>query len=344
MPTALSEQLADELGCSTADAERALRDVLETIEQRAQDGERVSLPGLGTFSMDEGTLQFSPRPALQQAVNYRNAHLDALSVSSPPSAPSPDEEEPSAAAPPDPAPPDDTVVPDSETADDDELEAASAEEITEEGESEATLATEEVPDLSEDWTEELDEHEEDTPGRREAHASSERRNTGQLIGLVASIVLLIGLVWFVLSSGLFPGSGSQPEPAPASTPADTAVTATAADTARPSPGASSDTARGETAPSSPTPPTIDRATGGWAIVVASRTRPAQAKAVLSTYRQRFQSEGIPVDILTGESNGQLRYRVAIGQYPSQEAAQTALQQLQGRVPDDAWTLQIQPDA
>jgi hypothetical protein len=65
---------------------------------------------------------------------------------------------------------------------------------------------------------------------------------------------------------------------------------------------------------------------------------------LSTYRQRFQGEGIPVDILTGESNGELRYRVAVGQYPSQEAAQTALQQLQGRIPDDAWTLQIQSDS
>jgi hypothetical protein len=76
--------------------------------------------------------------------------------------------------------------------------------------------------------------------------------------------------------------------------------------------------------------------------VASRTRPGQAEAVLSTYRQRFRGEGLAVDILTGESGGQLRYRIAIGQYDSRAAAQSALQQLEGRVPSDAWPLEIQP--
>jgi len=361
MPAALSEQLADELGCSPDDAHRMLRDVLEDVEQRAQDGERVSIPGFGTFSTDEGKLQFTPDPALQQAVNYRNNHLEPLAVSGASPRASSDQTEPP--VPPaetvSDASPDDVASPDP-TAGDDETEpdAISAEKAPDEAESvdtepvdepapETMPETEEVPDLSADWAEELSEREEDSPDRQPSGARglSDRPNTGQLVGLVVSIVLLIGLIWFVLSSqGLLPGSSSQREAAPAATPTDTAAAVTSADTARPSSDEPSDTATDEATGPPSTPATIDRATGGWSIVVASRTRPGQAKAVLSTYQQRFQGEGIPVDILTGESAGQLRYRVAIGQYPSQEAAETALQELQGRVPDDAWTLQIQSDS
>lgn len=359
MPAALSEQLADELGCSPDDAQRMLHDVLEDVEQRAQDGESVSIPGLGTFSTDEGTLQFTPDPALQKAVNYRNNHLGPLTVSGASPRASSDQTPPP--APPaetvSDASPDDVAAPDPEAMDDEpEPDVISGEEVPGEPESvddepesveEPMPETEDVPDLSADWAEEFSERAEDSPDRRPsgARSSSDRPSTGQLVGLVVSIVLLIGLIGFVLSSqGLLPGSSSQPEAAPASTPTDTAAAVAAADTARPSSDVPSDTATGEATGPPSTPATIDRATGGWSIVVASRTRPGQAKAVLSTYRQRFQGEGIPVDILTGESGGQLRYRVAVGQYPSQEAAETALQQLQGRVPDDAWTLQIQSDS
>lgn len=330
MPTTLLEQLAAELGCSTDEAERVLHDFLAEVETRAAEGETVSLPGLGTFSMDEGTLQFTPAPALQQAVNYRNAHLEPLSVSAPR-----DRDEPEDAPE---APPAD--VPDTETTPSDEAEAPDEAPAAGEAESPPPAEPDDVPDLSEDWTESLDE-DVDAPEQE----LSDEPTTGQIAGLVASVVLLLGLIWFVLGTqGIIPGPTVLFQRTPAPTPpgADTMATASPSDTAATEREAAADTTASDPAASPPTLPTIDRATGGWTIVVASRTRPGQAEAVLSTYRQRFQGEGLPVDILTGQASGQLRYRVAVGQYPTREAAQSALQQLQGRVSGDAWPLEIQP--
>jgi len=313
-----------------------LHDLLADVKERTEAGESVSLPGLGTFSLDEGTLQFDPAAALQEAVNYRNAHLEPLLVS----APSTDDESvgdaaSSAAVPPVEEPPSPAEEPAAPQA---EEEAAPAE-------------PDEVPALSEDWTDELDEDsaepatEPSPPADAPEPESSDEPTTVQLVGLAASIVLLVGLIWFVLGTqGIIPGPGALFQGAPSPTPpsTDTVATSPSSDTAAAAPETAPDTAAIEPDPVAPTPPTIDRATGGWTIVVASRTRPGQAEAVLSTYRQRFQGEGLPVDILTGEANGQLRYRVAVGQYATQEAAQSALQQLQGRVPSDAWSLEIQP--
>jgi hypothetical protein len=343
MSNPLLEQLAVELGCSSDEAERMLHDLLADVKERTEAGEPVSLTGLGTFSLDEGTLHFDPAAALQEAVNYRNAHLEPLPVS----APSTDDESlgdeaSSAAVPPveEPPSPAETTTPSAE-----EPAAPQAEEEA------APAEPDEVPALSEDWTDELDEDsaepatEPSPPADAPEPESSDEPTTGQLVGLAASIVLLVGLIWFVLGTqGIIPGPGALFQGAPSPTPpsTDTVATSPSSDTAAAAPETAPDTAAIEPDTVAPTPPSIDRATGGWTIVVASRTRPGQAEAVLSTYRQRFQGEGLPVDILTGEANGQLRYRVAVGQYATQEAAQSALQQLQGRVPSDAWSLEIQP--
>ena len=68
-------------------------DLLDEVKARTEAGETVSLPGLGTFSMDEGTLHFEPTQALQNAVNYRNAHLEPLPVSDTPAQEAPPDDE-----------------------------------------------------------------------------------------------------------------------------------------------------------------------------------------------------------------------------------------------------------
>ncbi len=362
MPTDLHLQLADELGVSPSEAERALADLLRDVADRARRGENVSLQGLGTFSADdEGTLRFAPSPPLQKAVNYRNEHLAPLTIGAsgarpaddvepPPEAPSPVEEtsapaEDAAFAPAEPLPADD--LPDDEpTAPDVPSEAAEppqVEEAPDEG-------AEEVAALSDEWTKELDEGA--TPPPRRRTAASETASTAQIAGLVASTGLLALLLWFVLGTqGVVPGpsalwssSASPPERADADTVAETsaAVDEPPADEAPPSEAAEAGGQPADEAP--PLPPTIDRSAGGWTIVVASRTRPQDAERILEAFQLRFRRDELPVDILTGSAGDQIRYRIAVGQYPSREAALDQMRALRDRLPDDAWPLRIRPNS
>lgn len=361
MSVSLHDQLAEELNCSPDDAERALRDYLETIAARVRRGETVSVPGLGTFTASDEGLHFSPSASLQDAVNYRNAGLSPLPVSDEPDAP------PSPTALYDAPPEDDT---DTDT-DEPVTDAPIDEDVTEETTAEATEdapPADAVPDLSDDWATELDADEKDEaeatsdaerpdskpaarPQAASPSADDNAPSTGQVVGLAASILLLLAAIGYVLfTQGIFTRSGSPETSGSASAPAQPDTVA-----ATPAPSdtdaAADDTTAVQATPDTGAAPgsddaqsTIDRAAGGWTIVVASRTNPNQAQAVLATYRQRFQNEDLPVDILTGESGEQLRYRVTVGQYPSREAAQAAQDQLTGRIPDDAWPLAIQPDS
>ena len=343
MPTDLYEQLAAELGLSPAEAEEALRNLLRDVKDRARSGEEVSLEKLGTFSMEEGTLSFTPDPVIEKAVNYRHDHLAPLTVGDAP------EETTSEEAPPPPEPePEPSVEPDefipSEESEPEAVETPEEAVVAET----PTGEPDDVADLSEDWTEELDEG--GPPSQQ--HSSTEdlgqsedsAPDTAQMVGLVAAIVFLVVLIWFVLGSqGIVTGPGAlfQSAPTPAATTADTVASAPTSDTAEAN-APPADTAGMQ--PATEPPPTIDRAEGGWTIVVASRIDPNEAKSLFEAYQQRFQGAGLPVDILTGTSGGQTRYRVTVGQYTTQQAAVTALEQLQDRLPDDAWPLRVQPNS
>lgn len=347
MPTDLHTLLADELGVSPSEAEHALSDLLSDVKARAQQGEDVSLQGLGTFSMDEGTLHFSPSPHLQKAVNYRNEQLAPMTVGAPRERPA-DRPEPADAPPPLEEPPDDAFAA-VEAAPEDEPPPEEPEPWNEPPEAAEPTEppAEEAPALSDDWTEELAEED-------AAAASSDTASTAQIAGLVASVGLLALLLWVVLGmQGIVSGPGSlfqsaasdaaDADPVTETTTAatgdasdedaasDTAEAASSADAARPDEG-------------SGMPPTIDRSAGGWTIVVASRTRPQDAERVLEAFQQRFQGSDVPVDILTGSSGGQVRYRIAVGQYDSRAAVQAGLRSLQDRLPGDAWPLRIQPNS
>lgn len=346
MSTDLHEQLADELGISPAAAERALGDLLSDVSARAQSGEEVAIPNLGAFHVDEEALHFTPNSLLQKAVNYRNDHLAPLTVTEATARPA---DEPD--APPSPTPEEEVRPVDDEP--------ASVEEPVDQMPEEPVADTrspdpEKVPDLSENWTKELDEEPRSTrpPTRRGAAAHSKRSrasaaSTSQMVGLTVSVVVLGLLIWFVLSlQSVVPGPGTlfRSASAPAGGPDTAALATPSPDTATagaPAPPPA-DAPRPDEPP--PTPPTIDRASGGWTLVVASRTRPAEAEAVLETYQQRFLGEGLPVDIVTGTSGGQIRYRVAVGQYATSDAALAALRELGDRLPDDAWATRIGPNS
>lgn len=332
MASDLYDVLADALDLSADEAKQALQSFLDDVTARVHAGESVTIGGVGTFSRQDDTVRFTPDPALAEAVNYRNADLEPLTIVEP-SEPPPGPPEAPADEPMEPA----DAWPDADDA---------AGEPTDE-------PVDVVPDLSDEWTEDVTDEDDEIPAAEEppapasspaAAAPNEGASRGQVIGLVASIALLLLAVGYVLmTQNVFTGSDPRPatESPPdtmmaAAAPADTAGQDTAASPPPPAPD--------QPSPPPAEPPSIDRATGGWTIVVASRTRPREAQNVLETYRQRFRGDAVPVDILTGETNGQLRYRVAVGQYPSRPAALTARQQLEDRLPTDAWPLEIQPNS
>ena len=74
--------------------------------------------------------------------------------------------------------------------------------------------------------------------------------------------------------------------------------------------------------------------GNWTIVVASpATRPA-AEKVASTYEDRFD----PVRVISTTVDSTRRYRVTVGQYPSETAAERFLSE-RDSIPPEAWLLE-----
>jgi hypothetical protein len=86
---------------------------------------------------------------------------------------------------------------------------------------------------------------------------------------------------------------------------------------------------------------IDRMAGGWTWIIGSKTTVEEAEVVGNEYLDLYQ-QGLKVDILSGRSNGAVRYRIALGQYTSRNLAQIDRERLGSLIPSDAWLLQIEP--
>ncbi len=84
---------------------------------------------------------------------------------------------------------------------------------------------------------------------------------------------------------------------------------------------------------------IKRNLGGWTWIVASRTSMEEAEQVANEYINLYR-QGISVDVLSGESNGVIRYRIAVGQYSSRSLAQADKSRFGPNFPSDAWLLEI----
>jgi len=78
--------------------------------------------------------------------------------------------------------------------------------------------------------------------------------------------------------------------------------------------------------------------GGWTVVVASLARNAAANTEAERYRNRLDSSNHPVQVRHSPERG--RYRVGVGEFSSFEAARSALREMDGMLPDDAWLLKL----
>lgn len=82
---------------------------------------------------------------------------------------------------------------------------------------------------------------------------------------------------------------------------------------------------------------VSEAKGGWAIVVASRPTEAEAREVATMYAQK----GFNVSIKPRTVNGELRYRVRIGQFAQQSDALKAIKQYSAQLPKGAFLDKVQ---
>jgi len=79
--------------------------------------------------------------------------------------------------------------------------------------------------------------------------------------------------------------------------------------------------------------------GQWTIIVGSHTDEASAETVAVSFRTRLADRSVPVDVRVTTENETSRYRVAVGQYSSRDAAEQARERLASQLPDAAWLLQ-----
>ncbi|HMB91605.1 MAG TPA: SPOR domain-containing protein [Rhodothermales bacterium] len=103
----------------------------------------------------------------------------------------------------------------------------------------------------------------------------------------------------------------------------------------------------EETPAEPPPAStgpIDRAQGGYTLVVGSRGSREAADAGAERIRQTLNDDSIPVDVLQGTVNGTTRYRIGVGQVETTDAALALKQRLGNRIPADAWVTRILPDS
>lgn len=202
---------------------------------------------------------------------------------------------------------------------------------------------------------------------RETAVDPEKRRPPAWPWLLALITVIVigGVLYSVFDASDTPPSNDAPTTAAVDTPpvdaprqaasgADTTATDTPESVAENTPTAE------ETANDTPTPPDqqgepssaaatssdgpIDRAQGGYTLVVASSTQRDVADAEAARYRRRIDDASIPVDVLQGESNGVLRYRIAVGQVPTTEAAVDLKERLAAQIPESAWVTRILPDS
>jgi hypothetical protein len=82
---------------------------------------------------------------------------------------------------------------------------------------------------------------------------------------------------------------------------------------------------------------VVEAKGGWCIVVASRPSEAEALEVANTFAQK----GFNVSIKPRTVNGELRYRVRVGQFAQQNEALKAIKQYATQLPKGAFLDKIQ---
>jgi len=83
MPAPLFERVADKLGLPADRSEKLVRAMIREIRKRANQGQGVRVPNLGSFSVEDGRLTFHPEPSLARSVNQRFEGLAEETVALP---------------------------------------------------------------------------------------------------------------------------------------------------------------------------------------------------------------------------------------------------------------------
>ncbi len=319
MSEPLIAALAQRLDCSPEEAEVALYQLIAHWQQQLQQTGQVVIPGLGGFYRTAQGLRFEPAGALAQAVNYRFAGLESVTI------------EPTEAQPYSkveviaPEVPEETETPESVQAPAPEAPAS----LPETPEPEPAAA--ETPLLSqvEPATHRLSATPPPRPPR--IHLHEERARKLPLWIPAALVIVALGAIgiWWLLS--MRPTSPASPTP---TLSPETTTTAIPPETTSVATAPQADTAQ----PTSPPPSTPMR--DGYALIVGSTTNRAEAEQMAERFRQRLAGQGLSVEIITAPANGTTRYRIAVGRYTSAEEALTAKQQLGSLVPADAWVLRL----
>jgi len=202
-----------------------------------------------------------------------------------------------------------------------------------------------------------------TPAEPSDTGSEKSRSTGARVAVSLLVVLLLGgATWYLLGrrgtvqpprqafaqlqaqvqpqlqklSGLMGSSADAPPSASAEVGSNT-QTASAEDQ-------SSDAGASPSESTDASPPTdrgLTPSTGGWTIIVASRTQRGPAEALVQKYRTAFADRNLPVGILTSQVNNQTRYRVGVGQFESRSDARRLLDEAEQSLPNGAWPLRLQ---
>lgn len=338
MPEPLIVALAQRLACSPEEAEAALYQLVARWQQQLQQSGQVVIPGLGGFYQTAQGLRFEPAGALAQAVNYRFAGLESVTIEPaeeqayrktevvPPEVP---EEtalaEDIEATTPEVFPPSEALLQTSEP----ESTAVSPN-LEDTLTSPATEPPQPIPEAVKPATAHRPVETSPPPRPPRIHLHEERTRKLPLWIPAALVVVILGAigVWWLLSMRPTSPVSSPPiasPPASTAMPAETTTVATTpqTDTVQPSP----------TLPEAPT-------RGNYALVIGSTTNRAVAEQMAEQFRQRLAGQGLAIEIVTAPANGTTRYRIVVGQYPSAEAALAAKERLGDLVPTDAWVLRL----
>ena len=297
MPVSITSLLADRLDISEERAQSLLQTLLQELRRRAEtDG--VRLPELGTFRVEDDTLTFEPSPSLRRRVNQE---YEGLST---------EETSPTTAAEPPPL--------------------GSPEQASDERTAEETPDEDPVPAAEGADEEEPAPQPAGSPEPQPA-AEESAADSFTVISLLLAFLFVLGAGWLVLDRTDFfsPTPSDRPPVASEQSPSNQEA------------GVPTDTGTSPTADTGAVGPTDDEQANqttaattarAWTIVVASRTSRSAAEATANEYTSRFDS----VEIVPGTIDDQTWYRVSVGRYASEAAAERVLNERAADLPSGAW--------
>lgn len=186
------------------------------------------------------------------------------------------------------------------------------------------------------------------------HVSEEPEQKRSFTPWLIAAVVVLGAAMALVFSTSRPDSTPPPTPIaqndpPPTLPADTSVTSAAAADSVGLPATPPEPVA-EPGVSAATQPTenesplrrsggIDVNAGGLTLIVASTPSRTSAEAVA----ERFRQLGYTTAVFYGPYGGVTRYRVGVGQFTDQQAAETQLEDLPDGFPDDAWPMPIRSE-